>query len=95
MKHEGGIPQLSALESKVREVLFMQGVKPEMRKFLAKLREQAYITVKPGYLDTGASANPDYARLTPRDITEDDLIAPKDRLGKRSWFPPWRRKKPK
>ncbi len=95
LKHEGGIPQLSAVESKVREVLFMQGVQPEMRKFLARLRKQAYITVKPGYLDTGAPANPDYARLTPRDITEDELIAPRDRLGKRSWFPPWRRKKPK
>ena len=95
LKHEGGIPQLSAVEPQVREVLFLQGMQPEMRKFLAKLREQAYITVKPGYLDTGAPANPDYARLTPRDITEDELIAPKDRLGKRSWFPPWRRKKPK
>ena len=95
LKHEGGIPQLSAVESKVREVLFMQGAQPEMRKFLVRLRKQAYITVKPGYLDTGAPANPDYARLTPRDITEDELIAPRDRLGKRSWFPPWRRKKPK
>ena len=95
LKHEGGIPQLSVVESQVREVLFMEGMQPEMRKFLATLREKAYITVKPGYLDTGAAANPDYARLTPKDITEDDLIAPRDRLGKRSWFPPWRRKKPK
>ena len=95
LKYEGGVPQLSAVVPQVREVLFMQGMQPEMLKFLAKLREQAYITVKPGYVDTGAPANPDYARLTPRDISEDELIAPRERRGKRSWFPPWRRKKPK
>ena len=94
-KHEGGIPPLAAAEPQIREMLYMQEMQPGLRKFLAKLREQAYIEVKAGYVDTGAPANPDYARLTPRDISEDELIAPKDRRGKRSWLPPWRRKKPK
>ena len=94
-KHEGGIPPLTSIESQVQEALYMQQLQPELRKFLDKLREQAYIEVKSDYVDTGAPANEDYARLIPKDITEDELIAPKDRRGRRSWFPPWRRKKPK
>jgi len=28
-----------------------------LREYLTKLREEAYIDIKPGYLDTGASPN--------------------------------------
>ena len=94
-KHEGGIPTLSVVELQIQDMLFMQEMQPALRKFLAKRREEAYIRVKPGYVDTGAATNQDYARLVPKDMTEDELIAPKGKRGRRSWFPPWRRKKPK
>jgi peptidyl-prolyl cis-trans isomerase SurA len=50
-----GIPPLKDVEGKVQEALYMQKLDPALREYLTKLREEAFITVKPGYLDTGAS----------------------------------------
>jgi peptidyl-prolyl cis-trans isomerase SurA len=36
--------------------LYMQKLQPALREYLTPLREQAYIDVKPGYVDSGASA---------------------------------------
>ena len=52
-----GVPSFSDAESHVREALYMQKMQPALRAYLTKLREQAYIDVRPGYTDTGASAN--------------------------------------
>jgi peptidyl-prolyl cis-trans isomerase SurA len=31
-------------------------MQPKMREYLTKLREEAFIDIKPGYVDTGASS---------------------------------------
>ena len=54
---EAGIPPLKDVEPKVQEALYMQKLDPALREYLTKLREEAFIVVKPGYNDTGASAN--------------------------------------
>jgi peptidyl-prolyl cis-trans isomerase SurA len=46
----------------------MQKMTPALRKYLAQLREEAYIDIKPGYVDSGASANetkPIFSAYTP------------------------------
>ena len=35
----------------------MTKMQPALREYLTKLREDAYIDIKPGYVDTGASPN--------------------------------------
>jgi peptidyl-prolyl cis-trans isomerase SurA len=35
----------------------MQKLQPALREYLTKLREDAFIDIKPGYVDTAASAN--------------------------------------
>jgi peptidyl-prolyl cis-trans isomerase SurA len=35
----------------------MQRLQPALREYLKKLREEAFIDIKPGYVDTGASPN--------------------------------------
>jgi peptidyl-prolyl cis-trans isomerase SurA len=52
-----GIPPLSQIEPRVQETIYMQKLQPALRAYLQKLREEAYIDVKPGYVDTGASPN--------------------------------------
>jgi peptidyl-prolyl cis-trans isomerase SurA len=52
-----GIPQFSEVESRVQEAVYMQKLQPALRDYLKKLREEAYIKVYEGYVDTGASAN--------------------------------------
>jgi peptidyl-prolyl cis-trans isomerase SurA len=55
--HAGGIPSLKEVEPKVMDAIYMQKVQPALRAYLKKLREEAYIDVKPGYVDSAASPN--------------------------------------
>lgn len=86
-KHEAGIPSQSAIEPEIQEALYMQDLQPALRQYLKKLREEAYIVVKPGYVDSGGTSDENYARLVPKDVSEDELIAPKGKHGGRSWLP--------
>jgi peptidyl-prolyl cis-trans isomerase SurA len=52
-----GIPPLNQIEPKVQDAIYMQKLQPALRAYLTKLREDAFIDVKQGYVDTGASAN--------------------------------------
>lgn len=53
---QAGIPTFPEVKSRVEEAIYMQKLQPALRTYLTKLREEAYIDIKPGYLDTGASA---------------------------------------
>ncbi len=52
-----GVPPLKEVESQIQEQLYMTKMQPALRDYLTKLREEAYIDIKPGYMDTGASPN--------------------------------------
>ncbi|MFZ0707922.1 MAG: peptidylprolyl isomerase [Candidatus Korobacteraceae bacterium] len=54
---EAGVPPLKDVETMIQERLYMQAMQPALRDYLMKLREDAYIDIKPGYIDTGASPN--------------------------------------
>jgi peptidyl-prolyl cis-trans isomerase SurA len=54
---DAGIPPMKAIEPKIQDALYYQKLQPALRAFLTKLREEAYIDVKPGYIDSGASPN--------------------------------------
>ncbi|MBI3477187.1 MAG: peptidylprolyl isomerase [Acidobacteria bacterium] len=51
-----GVPPLKEMEPRIQDALYMQRLQPALRTFLTKLREEAFIDIKPGYIDTGASA---------------------------------------
>lgn len=53
----GGVPALKDVENQIQEQVYMTKLQPALRDYLTKLREEAYIDIKPGYLDTGASPN--------------------------------------
>jgi peptidyl-prolyl cis-trans isomerase SurA len=54
---EAGIPPVSSVSDRIREAIYTDRLEPAARAYLTKLREQAYIDIKPGYTDTGASPN--------------------------------------
>jgi peptidyl-prolyl cis-trans isomerase SurA len=54
---QAGIPPLQEVQSRIQEMIYMQKMQPALRDYLTKLREDAYIDIKPGYIDTGASPN--------------------------------------
>jgi len=55
--HNAGVPPLSEIEPRVQDALYMQKLQPALREYLTKLREDAFIDIKTGYVDSGASPN--------------------------------------
>jgi peptidyl-prolyl cis-trans isomerase SurA len=53
----GGDASFKQEEPQVEEALFMERMQPALRQYLTKLREEAYVELKPGVTDTGASGN--------------------------------------
>jgi peptidyl-prolyl cis-trans isomerase SurA len=52
-----GIPTLKEVQPKIQDALYYQKLQPALRAYLTKLREEAYIDIKAGYIDSGASPN--------------------------------------
>jgi peptidyl-prolyl cis-trans isomerase SurA len=53
-KPEGVLSEKEA-ENDIQERLYYEKLQPAVREYLTQLREEAYIDIKPGYVDTGAS----------------------------------------
>ncbi len=54
---QAGIPPMKDVLPKIEDALYYQKLQPALRAYLTKLREEAYIDIKPGYVDSGASPN--------------------------------------
>ena len=52
-----GVPALKDVEEQVQEGVYYEKLQPALRAYLTKLREDAFIDIKEGYVDTGASPN--------------------------------------
>jgi len=64
----GGPAPYKDVMQEVEEAFYMSRMEPAIRAYLTKMREDAYIDIKPGYNDTGASAKetkPVYSAYTP------------------------------
>jgi peptidyl-prolyl cis-trans isomerase SurA len=64
----GGIAPLKNVEPQIEDQIGMAKMDPALRDYLTKLREDAYIEIKDGYVDSGASPNemkPVYSAYTP------------------------------
>jgi peptidyl-prolyl cis-trans isomerase SurA len=53
----GGTQPLASIRPQVEEAAFMSEMQPRLREYLATLRQNAYIDVRPGYVDTAAVHN--------------------------------------
>ena len=51
-----GVPTMKEVEPRIQDALYMQKLQPALRTFLTTLREEAFIDIKNGYIDSGASA---------------------------------------
>jgi len=66
----GGVQDFKNVEQEVEQSYYMSRMEPAIREYLTTMREQAYIDIKPGYADSGASPNKSvypisYAAYTP------------------------------
>jgi peptidyl-prolyl cis-trans isomerase SurA len=52
-----GVPAMKDVLPRIQDALYYQKLQPALRAFLTKLREEAYIKIAQGYVDSGKSAN--------------------------------------
>jgi len=56
--HEkAGQAPLNEVQNQIQEQVGMAKMEPALRQYLTTLRDQAYIDIRPGYVDSGASSN--------------------------------------
>ena len=78
---EAGIPPFKDVENKVSDAMYMEKLTPALRAYLTKLREDSFIDIKPGYVDSGASPNQTKPIFT-ASATEQAEAAPKKKKKK-------------
>ena len=54
---KAGIPEMKDVTNRIQDALYFQKLQPALRAYLTKLREDAYIKIAQGYVDSGASPN--------------------------------------
>jgi peptidyl-prolyl cis-trans isomerase SurA len=54
--YQAGLQPLNKVENEIQNKLYFQKMQPAMRTYLAQLREESYVMVRPGYTDTAAVA---------------------------------------
>lgn len=79
-KHKAGLAQLEEVENEIMEKIYMPKMQPAVREYLTRLRQEAFLEIKPGYVDTGAApgkntAWTDPAQLKPETITKEEVGA--------------------
>jgi len=53
-RFQAGLQPLDKVEGEITNVLYRQKMEPALRTYLAQLREESYVQVKPGYTDSAA-----------------------------------------
>ena len=68
-KHEdAGVAPLNQVQNQIMDEIGYAKMQPALRQYLSKLRTEAYIDIRPGYTDTGATPNevkPTYSAYLP------------------------------
>jgi len=75
--YEAGLQPLDKVRGEIENKLVYERTQPELRKYLATLREQSYLIVKPGFTDTAAVSGTQIVEVDP-------AAAPADKASKKS-----------
>jgi parvulin-like peptidyl-prolyl isomerase len=89
---KAGQADLTDVENEIMEKLYAPRMQPAVREYLTKLRETAFLEIKPGYVDTGAAPNKnttwtDPGSLKPETTTKAEVTS-KSRHKKLLWAVP-------
>jgi parvulin-like peptidyl-prolyl isomerase len=78
-RYREGQAELEEVENEIRNKLMMPKVNPAIREYLTKLRDDAYIELRPGYVDIAAAPGKDTswsdpAKLAPVTTTKEEVL---------------------
>jgi peptidyl-prolyl cis-trans isomerase SurA len=79
-RYEAGQAPLGDVENEIMEKLTMPQMQPKVRELLTKLREDAFLEIRAGYVDSGAAPNKDTAwkdpaQLKPETTTKEEVAS--------------------
>jgi len=79
-RHKKGLATYEEVENEVTERMIMPQMNSKVRAYLTKLREEAFLQIKPGYVDSGAAPGKDtswtaVAQLKPETVTKEEVAA--------------------
>jgi parvulin-like peptidyl-prolyl isomerase len=75
-----GLAAIEEVEGEIMNKLYMPRFTPKIREYLTTLREQAFLEIKPGYIDSGAAPGKDTAwkdpaQLKPETVTKEEVAS--------------------
>jgi peptidyl-prolyl cis-trans isomerase SurA len=79
-RHEAGLAPFEEVENEIMERLYPPRIQPKLKEYLVKLREQAFLEIRAGYVDSGAAPGKDTAwkdpaQLKPETTTKEEVAA--------------------
>lgn len=91
-RHREGLASLEEVENEIREKLYMPKFQPQIREYLTQLRQQAFLELKPGFVDSAAAPGKDTkwtdpAQLRPETVTKEE-VANQTRRRRLFWLIP-------
>jgi peptidyl-prolyl cis-trans isomerase SurA len=89
---KAGQASFEEMENEIMDKIFTPRMQPAIREYLTKLRQDAFLEIKPGYVDSGAAPGKDTtwndpAQLRPETITKGE-VSSKGRHKKLLWMIP-------
>lgn len=70
---KAGVPPLKELDEKIRNVIYVQKLEPAARAYLTRLREEAFIEIREGFVDSGASPNQQKPIIVAANTNSDEI----------------------
>jgi len=49
-----GVPPIASVEPQIQEAMYLDALQPALRAYLTKARDEAYVDIKPGFVDSGS-----------------------------------------
>jgi hypothetical protein len=79
-RHEKGLASFEEVKEEISEKVTMPQMNVKVRTYLTKLRQEAFLEIKPGYVDSGAAPGKDttwqdVAQLKPQTVTKEEVAA--------------------
>jgi len=79
-RYQAGLQPFELVENEITERLYMPRMQPAVRTYLTKLRQDAFLEIRAGYVDTGAAPGKDTswkdpAKLVPATVTKQEVIS--------------------
>ncbi len=90
--YQSGLQPFEAVQDEVMNKIFMPRIQPALREYLTRLRQDAFLEIRAGYVDSGAAPGKDTswkdpAKLVPETVTKEE-VAQQTRRRRLLWLIP-------